>query len=507
MGFSRTQVGPVQFGRYRLTERLGSGGMAVVYRGFVDGPQGFSRSLVIKRILPHLSGQAAFVKMMLAEAKLSALLSHPNIVQVFELGEAEGEYYIAMEHIDGHDLKSLLKQSAKRGLPMSPGLCCFLVGELASALAYAHALKDSEGRPLQIVHRDVSPSNVMVTSHGAIKLLDFGIAKAASFAREELTRTGAVKGKLAYMSPEQSDGLPLDRRSDIFALGIVLHELLTMRRLFRTDDDLQTLRLVREAQVAAPSTINPRVSPGMDAVVLKMLAKAPEHRYQSCDQVAEALAPLIHEAHADEGAMRRWVEELGEIPHKPQPLHPPAADTPTFDDEPPPTPLSQAKTRPRGKGETRTLTSSNGEIRPTNTYLRPFKRGRWLLLGAAAIGAVAFFWIAREPPPAPPPSAAVIERAHPPPAAPRNVKLTVKGTEGATVVVDERVVGNIPLDLDLPSGAGTRAITVRLAGYRPWQENVDAGRDAILSVTLKRAPVVKKPRGEIEDAPKDPFAH
>jgi len=267
------------FGRYRLEEQLGEGGMAVVFRAVVDGPEGFARQVVVKRILPHLSRNPKFVKMFLAEAKLCALLHHPAIVQVHDLGEVGGDYFLAMEYVDGLDLSNVLRHATETERAMPQGVACFVALTLAEALAYAHALTSKEGKPLEIVHRDVSPSNIMVTAQGGVKLLDFGIARVAGHARDENTRTGTLKGKISYMSPEQADGRKdIDRRSDVFALGIVLWECLTSQRLFRGDTDMETLALIRECKVWPPSSVRPEIDPALDAIVLKMLARTPESR-------------------------------------------------------------------------------------------------------------------------------------------------------------------------------------------------------------------------------------
>ena len=297
----------VRFGRYRLVERIGAGGMAEVHRAVVDGPGGFQRTVVIKRMLRQLCGDDAFVRMLLAEGRLTALLHHPGIVQVHEVGEVDGIYYLAMEHVDGVDLASLLRAAQARR-PLPPAVAVAVAVELAGALAYAHARTDEAGRPCDIVHRDVSPANIMVTPLGAVKLLDFGIAKAADSLRDVETRTGTLKGKVAYMSPEQAEGEPVDRRSDVFALGVVLHEMLTLRRLFRADDDLATLKLVRECAVAPPG-----VDVELDAIVMRMLARRREERFGSCDEVVAALTPVARRLGADAAAVREYVAALGPI--------------------------------------------------------------------------------------------------------------------------------------------------------------------------------------------------
>ena len=307
---SLNQAGGQVFGRYRLLEPIGSGGMAVVYRALtLDG----ERSVVIKRVLPALCRDPSFARMLLAEARLSCRLRHPAIVEVYEMGRVADEYYIAMEHVDGVDLVRLLNRCLKAGKPLPVGLACWLVREMAQALAYAHDLTDDLGRPLGIVHRDVTPSNIMLTTDGRAKLLDFGVAKAAEHVVDDRTRTGTLKGKVHYLSPEQADGLPVDRRADVFSLGIVLHECLAMKRLFVGDGDLATLRLIRQAEVTPPSAKRPEVPPELDAIVLKMLSREASARYQSATELAEALTPFVERFGAGSDAMRDFIASLGPI--------------------------------------------------------------------------------------------------------------------------------------------------------------------------------------------------
>ena len=284
----------VNFGKYLLVERLGRGGMAEVWKAKIIGPAGFQRTLVVKRILPHLVEDPHFIQMFVAEARLSARLNHTNIVQVFELGDVNGEYFLAMEYVRGRDLVSAVRAQMQRGLPI-PGMAAFVIREVCRALAYAHSLGDENGSPLRLIHRDVSPSNVMLAFDGAVKLLDFGIAKALADANENKTQTGTLKGKFGYMSPEQVEGKDIDHRADLFAAGVVLHEVLTGRRLFKGASDLQTLAMVRDAKIDAPSKQNPNVSPELDRICLKALAKDLDQRYRNCEEMAADLDDVVHE--------------------------------------------------------------------------------------------------------------------------------------------------------------------------------------------------------------------
>jgi serine/threonine protein kinase len=287
---------PIQFGKYTLYERIGRGGMADVFKGRIQGPGGFERVFVVKRILPHLSDDQAFVRMFVEEAKLSARLNHPNIVQIFELGSVEGEFFISMEHVSGHDLAETMRALWKAWGAPRPDMVAYVGREMCRALGYAHALRDDAGNLLGMIHRDVSPSNVMLSYEGAVKLLDFGIAKALGDA-PEVTKSGTLKGKYAYMAPEQTEGDDVDARIDIFAAGIVMHEVLSGRRLFKAQNDIQTIERVRRCEVRPPSQFNPAVSPALDAVVLKALARNREDRYQTATEMADALDDIVHEAH------------------------------------------------------------------------------------------------------------------------------------------------------------------------------------------------------------------
>ncbi len=284
---------PIQFGKYTLFELIGRGGMAEVYKARIQGPAGFERTFVVKRILPHLSSDPTFIKMFVEEAKLSARLAHPNIVHIFELGAVEGEYFISMEYIRGHDLSETMRAIWKTMGPPRPELVAYIGREACRGLAYAHSLTDDSGQPLGMVHRDISPSNVMLSYEGAVKLLDFGIAKALGDA-PETTKNGTMKGKYAYMAPEQTEGENVDNRSDIFACGIVLHEVLTGRRLFKGSNDVQTIERVRRCEVPRPSLQNPAVPPALDAIVLKALARNPADRWSDAADMANALDDIVH---------------------------------------------------------------------------------------------------------------------------------------------------------------------------------------------------------------------
>ena len=282
---------PQQFGKYLLTERIGAGGMAEIFRATAFGVEGFTKEICIKRILPTLTCDETFVKMFIDEAKIAVSLHHANVVQIFDLGRIGEHYFIAMELVRGRDLLQIINacRAHKRRMPVPISL--YVLSEVCKGLDYAHQVK-AEGRRLGIIHRDVSPSNILVSWEGDVKVADFGIAKATH--KEQKTATGTMKGKYGYMSPEQVRGEAIDQRSDIFAAGILLYECLVAKRLFKGETDLQTLELVKDAHVPVPpSAINKKVPPEVDKLVLKALSLKPADRFQTAGEMHEALADRL----------------------------------------------------------------------------------------------------------------------------------------------------------------------------------------------------------------------
>src|SRR5262245_10883452 len=257
-----------RFGRYYLLERIGRGGMAEVFRAVTQGVEGFRRMFVVKRILSEKAKSPEFIRMFGDEARISALLHHPNIVQVYDFGQVEVSYFLAMEYLAGKDLASVMRVLRASKLAVPSGLAAFIAQQVALALGYAHTLRGSNGQPLGIVHRDVTPSNIMLLHAGGVKVLDFGIAKATA-AAESFRTSGKVKGKFSYLAPEQARSEEVDARADLFTLGVTLWEMLTGRRLFADANELETLRNVLQKPVPAPSTLRPGIPPELDRVVLK----------------------------------------------------------------------------------------------------------------------------------------------------------------------------------------------------------------------------------------------
>lgn len=289
-----------KFGRYFLLDQIAQGGMAEIYRARLASLDGAGRLLVIKRIQAGFGANAEFLQMFKSEIKVTMGFNHPNIVQLYDFGEENDQPYIAMEFVDGKNLRQFLSRFSELKQTFPVELAAYIIEQGASALHYAHCFKDKiTGQPLNIVHRDISPQNILISFEGNIKVIDFGIAKAAT--NSEATRAGVIKGKPSYLSPEQISGEPLDGRCDIFALGIVLWELLTGKKLFAGENDLAVLKLIEScnSHVKPPSTLNPKVPKELDYIVLKMLAKQREKRYQNGEELQRALHKFLYSFNPD----------------------------------------------------------------------------------------------------------------------------------------------------------------------------------------------------------------
>ncbi len=297
-----------RLGRFQIIGRLATGGMAEVYLALSGELPGFRTLIVVKRILPHLASNRQFIRMFLDEARLAALLDHPNVVRIIEVGHDGEEYFLAMELVQGKPLSAVLRKAARERRPPSPALSAYIIAQAASGLGYAHALTDGEGRPLGVVHRDVSPQNVLLSFEGAVKLIDFGVARA--FGRVAHTSPGGLKGKIEYMSPEQASAEEVDHRADVFALGVVLWEVLTGRRLFRRETELATMRAIVDDPIPRPSEVAD-VPAELDAVVMRALRKRRDARFASAHEMALALERF---AFANEGFSPQQVAELHEGP-------------------------------------------------------------------------------------------------------------------------------------------------------------------------------------------------
>lgn len=270
------------FGKYQLLNRVAQGGMAELYQAKLIGDEGFEKLVAIKKILPYLAEETSLVTAFIDEAKLAAYLQHPNIVQIYDFGSVSGTYYIAMEYLYGKDLKLITKQYKEKGQPLSIENALYIATQVCAGLDYAHNLKDFQGKPLNIIHRDIGPHNIFITYDGQVKIIDFGIAKAAI--QHARTQIGSIKGKIAYMSPEQARAEKIDYRTDIYAVGIILYEMLTHRRLFE-GDTASVFSKVREAEYTPAEEVNNTLPPELCRIIDRALKKDREERYQSAEEL------------------------------------------------------------------------------------------------------------------------------------------------------------------------------------------------------------------------------
>jgi serine/threonine-protein kinase len=479
--------------KYRLTEKIGSGGMAEVFRAVGEGPAAFGRPFVVKRIHPRLSGQAEFVRMFVDEANISARLIHPNIVQVFEFAFQDGGYYLVMEPVEGIDMAWLLRRRMERpSEQLSPSFVAEVGRQVCRGLDFAHTLTDTDGKPLDIVHRDVTPPNIMVSWNGVVKILDFGLARAAEALRLHQSDAGMVRGKMSYLAPELLEGARADARSDLFSLGVVLHELLSGERLFVGETDFDTLKLVKAMPIPRPSTRNSAVKPALDGVVMRALERDPDKRYKSADEMGDELEELVLRKGYSTRALGQKVRELAD-------QEPPA-------DKVRPTPLVVEV--PVVGSETSTVIvdestqlPAGARRAPTAERPRRGRRGRWqiptvalaclfvgAIVGAALRPTAPSAVVVSAPSPAlartpPPPPAA----APPAPAPATTVRVALDSApQGATVTGAAGPLGKTPLLLTLPRSQDAVELTLTKPGYAPLPYKVIPYQDKELVASLKR---------------------
>ncbi|HVI00769.1 MAG TPA: serine/threonine-protein kinase, partial [Enhygromyxa sp.] len=335
---------PKKLAQYQILGRIALGGMAEVYKAVSRGVEGFEKVVAIKRILPHVAEDEEFITMFKDEARIAAQLQHSNIAQIYEL-KSEGEsFYIVLEYVPGKDLRAIFELGRTLKRPMPLAQACYIIMQVCEGLEYAHNKKDRHGRPLGLIHRDVSPPNVLVSYEGEVKLIDFGVAKAAG--RVSQTQAGILKGKFGYMSPEQVRGAPIDRRSDVFSLGAVLWEVLCNQRLFQAETDFATLEKVRTVNVDPPSRINPAVPTKLEQIVMRSLHADLNQRFQTASELHDALQAFMFE----EGLfysrknLAEWMQEhfakdieaekeqARQVPPAPPPSNKPAAAAPAAAD-------------------------------------------------------------------------------------------------------------------------------------------------------------------------------
>lgn len=301
---------PSEFGQYQLIEKIAQGGMAEIFRGKALDAQGIEKPVVIKRILPQIAASPEFVEMLVDEAKIAVMLSHGNIAQIYDLGKVADDYFIVMEYVDGKTLSQVMKRLRTLNKRMPIAYALWIAGEVANGLDYMHRKNDDRGNPLHIIHRDISPQNIILSTSGTVKIIDFGIAKAKT--KVSTTDSGVLKGKFAYMSPEHAEGEKLDDRTDIFSLGIILFELLTGERLFKGKNNQETIRKVKRAKVSPPSSSRDQVTGELDQIALKALKKNREERYQNAEEFHRALTRTLVTDYP-QFSPRELVPYLGEL--------------------------------------------------------------------------------------------------------------------------------------------------------------------------------------------------
>jgi eukaryotic-like serine/threonine-protein kinase len=460
------------FGKYQLLKRLASGGMGQVFLARAAGAQGFEKLLVIKRILPHLVEDEEFIQMFFDEARLTARLNHPNIVQIFDLGEVAGSHYLAMEYVDGEDLRRVDREARAQGKAIPLGPLCRIIADAAGGLDHAHRARDAQGQPLELIHRDVSPQNILVGFDGGVKLIDFGVAKAAG--RAHRTDTGILKGKYAYMSPEQVDGKALDRRSDIFSLGIVFWELLTGRRLFKADADVETMRLVRECNVTPPSRVNGVLPAALDPLVMLALTRDRTRRFPDAGAFRMAIEDfaVAQQLPASSTHLTAFMREV--YAKRLEQGRTPA----TFDelgptdvlDEPPLTSQRTEPERPRG------ATVPIEQV----SFWRSLRFGAVVAAAAALATAGVVLALPRLRGPSSgeaPPGARPVQ--------PLTLTLT-SNPSGARVQLDGRDVGRTPVSITAAPDGSAMIATFSMPGFDPVETAVTARNAPLFSVQLKR---------------------
>jgi serine/threonine-protein kinase len=496
-------VTPSRIGRYQIVGPLAAGGMAEILLARLSGPSGFERIVVVKRILPHLAREPAFVSMFLDEARIVSGIRHPNVVQVQELGHEDGELFLVMEYLEGESASSLLKRSVARNEPLPPVLGAYIVAEACAGLHAAHELTDVDGKPQNIVHRDVSPQNLLVTYAGEVKVLDFGIAKAA----DRITRTeaGQLKGKFEYMSPEQCRGQDLDRRADVFSLGVVLYELTTGRRLFKRRTQLETLKAITEEPVVPPARVRADYPAALELVVMKALSRRRDDRHASASELRREIVAAIASARPAEDArdwlgrvmaglfedrilekreMVRRVQRGGEIAHVPAGEVSEPVDVPT------------AELVAEGTAAPSLLETPNGARRaPEGRSRVTLVAGAALVLAVLGVGSFAALRLQgptqAAPGPSPLPGASVatdpalLATSVPSaPAATQTLLHVETRPPGATVTIGSATRGVTPVDLTLPRSVEPVSLELRKSGYQPLTQSLVPDVDQRIVVSL-----------------------
>jgi serine/threonine-protein kinase len=505
---------PEKFGRYLLVSRIGSGGMADVFRAVSFGFEGFRRTIVVKRIRRELTESPEFLQMFFDEAKISALLHHPNIVQVYDFGQVQGEYFLAMEYLDGRDTATTLRALRAVQSAVAPSLAAFVGREVALGLHYAHTLHSADNRPFDIIHRDINPSNIMLLRTGGVKILDFGIAKASEAAGKAQTQHGLVKGKFSYLSPEQAYGRPLDARSDLFSWGATMWEMLVGNRLFAGKTDFERLSAVKHGTIPPPSRRRPEIPRELDRIVLRALERDLERRYQSAEEIAADLEEFLRAAPADpEGVRQLIVDHFGEESSRGLAIV--GVEAPLGSDSAP------VVTGSGSDPVQRAFTPAAVPIDPSDEMLteidpgaasflpstaeiageRPARAGAllWACAGVLLVLAVAAVsWALRAPPgavavlPAPavrsltdPAPGSAAQAAQPPVGGLVRIEVNSEPA-GAAVSTSGGLLGTTPLTVSLPASTEVETLRFEKPGYAPATYEVRPQSAGVVFVELRR---------------------
>ncbi len=516
-------------GRYAILKKIADGGMAEIFLARQTGAEGFARSVIVKRILPAYSADPHFRNMLVDESHIAMTLNHSNIVPVLDFGQAGGCYFMVLELVDGWDLSTIRQRATRNRFPIPLGLALYLVAEVCRALAYAHGRKDGAGKPLQIVHRDVSPQNVLVSEQGEVKVADFGIAKALG--KRERTQTGIIKGKLEYMSPEQAMGQPLEARSDVFAVGTMLYLLTTNRRPFAHANDFESLLRVQRVEFDPPELVRPDLPGGVVRIIKKSMMARPDDRYLSAEEMMIDVESVLRGELGSPGQseLKRWLAELGRrdgalpVSRRPGIASPDPTsgrwlvdgDMLAFEENPVVSAFGQ--TAVAGTPAPRQLSSAAPSPAAPASRAQPgWLRGAGTLLGLIGIAwlvATRFLTIDRAdkveaarvavttpPRPAPPPVHAAAEREPPLRSGDRGprrrpaerVTLTLQTRPpGASVVGPGGSLGTTPLPWTIRAGS-THTLTFAKTGFRPATRRISAdSKSSTVTVDLEPR---KKPR-------------
>ena len=470
---------PTKFGKFLLLDKIATGGMAEIFMAQTVGPGGFEKIVALNRILPNLSSNQEFISMFIDEAKVTSQLTHGNIVQIYEFGEIDQNYYLSMEFVDGKNLRQILARAEeiKRILPLEHVV--YIVNKICEGLDYAHRFRDKREREaLQIVHRDISPQNILLSYEGEVKLIDFGIAKTRS--QDGKTKSGVLKGKFGYMSPEQASGTPIDQRTDIFSTGIILFEMLTHQRLFASNNDLATLKKIQEAKIPAPSLFNPDIPFELEEIVLKALSKDPNKRYQTAHQFHRDLSKFLHTLNPDftsshVASFVRSLFALEILEHKKTMIEvakPPEIEKKVLEVTPEKTKVSEVKESTRTDVQWKADKEKVEEEMPLPQ--EPYTHKVWLQIGVLGLAVVtlSLLLLFLNQNPTRMIQSEIPQQSKPTPVTQTSVLRIDTDPQNADVHIDEKLFGQTPLAIPhLPQHQELK-ILLKKAGYQDVEENI-----------------------------------